>query len=145
PLGIPLSRRGPILQPATAGRGVAAQLARDRRRRPIDPPGDLAHPAALSVEDRDLLALSERQVAPRQRRPADRWHPATLTKPPDADRRRHPGGPPALVARHPAGDRRPEPLPILTPRHRRPTRGTHRRSPRPIRPTPPRPSHRPSS
>jgi hypothetical protein len=142
---MPLSGRGAILQPAAPGRGVAAQLARDRRRRPTYPSGDLTHAAPTGLQDRDLLALGERQVAPRQRRPADRRHAATLTKPPDTNRGRHPGDHAGLLARHAVGDRRPEPLPILTPRHQRSTRRTHRRPARPIRPTPPRLPHRNSS
>src|SRR4051794_8943988 len=59
PLGMPLRGRGPILQPAAAGRGVAAQLARDRRRSPPDTPRDLPHPAPAGLQQRDLLALGE--------------------------------------------------------------------------------------
>ena len=114
-LGMPLSRRSPILQRAATGSGVPAQLPRDRRRRPAHLPGDLTHAAAPGLQDRDLLALGERQVASRQRSPADRRHSATLTKPPDADRGRHTGSHARLLTRHPGGDRRPEPLPILPP------------------------------
>ena len=48
----------------------------------------------------------------------DRRHPATLAEPPAADRRRHARRDRGVLARQPLGDRRPEPLPILTPRHR---------------------------
>ena len=45
----------------------------------------------------------------------------------------------------PVSDRRPEPLPILTPRRSGATRRPHRRSPCPVRPTPPRLPHSNSS
>ena len=64
PLGMPLRRRGPVPQPAAAGRGIAPQLARDRRRRPPQPPGDLPHAMPLRTPQRDLLALRERQAPP---------------------------------------------------------------------------------
>ena len=44
----------------------------------------------LGAQQRDLLPLGERQITPRQRGLSDRRHPATLPKPPDANRRRHP-------------------------------------------------------
>jgi len=64
-LGLPLRDRRPILQLAAPRRRVAAQLTRDRRRRAPQLPGDLTHPELLGVEQCDLLALGERQVASR--------------------------------------------------------------------------------
>src|SRR5690242_676635 len=85
PLGVPLGRGGAILQAAAPRRSVAPQLARDRRRRPPEPPGDLPHPAPLRTPQRDLLAFRERQVPPRgrPRRPRQRrwWHAARLPEP----------------------------------------------------------------
>jgi hypothetical protein len=45
---------------------------------------------------------------------------AMLTKPADSDHPRHTGSNAGLLARQPAGDRRPEPLPVLAAPHRRP-------------------------
>jgi hypothetical protein len=58
PIGVPGRGRGPILQQAATGRGVAAQLPRDRRRRPADPPSDLGHAAALALR----TVISSRSV-----------------------------------------------------------------------------------
>jgi hypothetical protein len=38
-------------------------LLRDRGRIPADPASDLTHPATLSAQDGDLLALGEEQVS----------------------------------------------------------------------------------
>jgi len=38
PIGTPLGGRGPILETTATGRSIAAQLLRDRRRRPAQPP-----------------------------------------------------------------------------------------------------------
>jgi hypothetical protein len=122
PVGMPLRRRGAIVQTAAAGRGVTAQLPRDRCGVSAEPARDLAHPDALGSQDCDLFALRERKVATRQRSQTGRWHPATLPEPPPAHRRRHTARHRGVLARQPAGDRLPEPLPMLTPRHRRPTR-----------------------
>src|SRR5512132_4531425 len=54
-IGMPLRRRGAIVQPAPAGRGVAAQLPRDRGGISTEPTGDLAHPDALGSQDPDFL------------------------------------------------------------------------------------------
>jgi hypothetical protein len=56
---MPLGVRGPVLKATAAGRGVAAQFPRDRRRRTIDLPCDLAHPVALTAQDRDLFTIGE--------------------------------------------------------------------------------------
>src|SRR5438876_11073759 len=53
---------------------VAAQLARDRRRRPTEPASDLAHPDPLAVQDRDLFPLGKRQIPLRHRSQRD-WRP----------------------------------------------------------------------
>ena len=127
PIGVPLRGRGPVLQQAATGRGVAAYLSRDRRRRPADPPSDLANPAALGLEDGDLLALGERQVAARQSGQTDRWHAATFTEPPGPHRLGHPTHHSGVLAGQSDRDRLPESLPMLTPRHRRPARRPHRR------------------
>src|SRR6266508_3767490 len=84
-VGVPLRRRGAVLEPTAAGRGVPPQLARDRRRRTTEPPRDLPHARAAHAKQRDLFTLTERQVAARRRPHTDRWHPATLAEPPDAD------------------------------------------------------------
>ena len=67
-LGVPLRRRRSIRHLVAARRCVAAQLPRDRRRVPPDPTSDLADPELLGSQDRDLLTVSERQVAGRHRR-----------------------------------------------------------------------------
>src|SRR3954454_2589977 len=64
PLGMPLRGAGPIRQPAAARGGVAAQLARDRRRRTPQPASDLPYALALGATQRDLLAFSEHQIPP---------------------------------------------------------------------------------
>src|SRR5207244_13606854 len=121
-LRVPLRRRGPIhARVASRGR-VAAQLPRDRRRGPTQTASDLTHPDTLGVQDRDLLALSKRQVTPRQRDQRDWRHPTTVTEPPAANRRRHAGNSRGIPARDAGRDRPPKPHTILTPRHRRPTR-----------------------
>src|SRR5437763_4979485 len=104
---------------------VATHLPRDRRRRPIQPAGDLAHPNTLSAKDRDLFPLGKREITPRQRGQRDWRHPATVSEPPAANRLRHPRRRGRVLARPAGGDRQPEPLPILPPRGRRPTRRPH--------------------
>ena len=131
-VGMPLRRRRAIVKTATASRGVAPQLPRDRRRRPTQPPRDLAHPAATGTQDRDLLTLSERQVPPRRRGQRDGRHAATLPKPPDANRTRHARLRRSDLARNAPRDRRPEPLPMLSPADRRTARRTHHRPARPV-------------
>src|SRR4051794_21123961 len=99
---MPLRHRRPVLKPSAPGGGVAAQLPRDRRRRAPDLPRDLTHALALGAQQGDVLALGEAQVPPRRRVQADRRHPTTLTKPPDADRTAPPP-PPKPAGRHPPG------------------------------------------
>src|ERR1019366_7192345 len=106
---------------------------RERGRRAAWLPGDLAQPAARDAQKRDLLALRERQIPPRQRGLSDRWHSATLPQPPDADRPRHTRLDPGILAAQPTSNRRPKPLTMLPTPHRRTPRRTHHRPPRPIR------------
>ena len=117
PFGMPLRGRRPVLHPVTASRCVAAQFPRDRRWRPAHPAGDLAHPALLRAQNRDLLPLGERQVPPRQRGQGDRTasrqpHGTTGSRPAATRRPR----PPRPRSTQPSGDRSPEPLPMLPPR-----------------------------
>src|SRR5262249_6274609 len=125
PLGVPLRGRRPVLHPVTASRCVAAQLPRDRRWRAPHTAGDLAHPLLLRAQNRDLLALSERQVPPRQRGQRDGRHPASLPEPPRANGLRHTRPYCRVLARRAAGDRLPEPHAILAPRGRRPAWRPH--------------------
>src|SRR4051812_17071471 len=68
-----MRRRGAV---AAVTVGVAAQLARDRRRRPPEPPRDLALLLAARVSERDLLARAERQASALQTAAAPRAHAA---------------------------------------------------------------------
>ena len=145
PVRMPLRRARPILKTAAASRSVTTQLAGDRRRRAAELPRDLPDPAPAGAQQSDLLPLGKRQVASRQRRLGDRRHPATLPEPSDANRRRDTGLHASGLARRAAGDRCPEPLPMLPAPARRPTRRPHRRPPSPIRPPPLRLAHRNSS
>jgi hypothetical protein len=61
---------------ATGAVGVAAQLARDCRRRAPQPPRDRAHRFPARASQRDLLALGERQAATPEIAPAA-WAHAT--------------------------------------------------------------------
>ena len=129
---MPLRGGGPILQAAAARGSVAPQLARDRRRRPPQPAGDLAHPVALRAPQRDLLPFRERQIPPRQRlrRWRNRWgHAARLPEPACPHRRRHPRRERRVLTRQPRRNRRPEPPPVLTPRHPWPARRPQHASP----------------
>src|ERR1019366_1553701 len=142
PVSVPLRGRGPILEPATTSRGIATKLPRDSRGRTAEHTRGLTHATPAGAQQRDLLPLSKRQIASRQRGLLDQRHPATLTKPPDTNRRRHARLHGRILARQTASDRRPEPLSILTASNRRTTRRVHRCSPRTIRSTPLRQSHR---
>src|SRR5215218_8506725 len=122
---MPLRGAGPILEPTATGRGIATQLPRDRRRRTPEPPRDLPHAATTRAKKSDLLPLAERQVTPRRRAQGDRWHPATLPKPADANRSRHARLGRRRLARQAASDRRPEPLAVLLPPRRRTSRRPH--------------------
>jgi len=85
-LGVPLRGRRPIRRSISPGRRVTAQLSRDRRRRPVYPPSDLADTELLLDQDRDLLPLRQRQVPVRGRLHRDRRHAASLTEPPGPNR-----------------------------------------------------------
>ena len=114
---------GSIPQRAATCRSVAAYLARDRRRSPAEPAGDRSGRLRnlRAVEDGDLLALSEREVAPRRAgRRTDCWHATTshgTSRAPTVD-----GDTPAaaagILARQPLCDRQPEPLAMITTRNR---------------------------
>jgi hypothetical protein len=70
----------------------------------------------------ELAVTGERQKTSRQRSLGDRRHPASLTEPPGPHDRRYAGLRRRILTRQPTTDRRPEPLPMLPPRHRRPPR-----------------------
>ncbi len=59
PLCVPLRDRRLVLKPERPGRRVAAKLPRDRRRAPIEPPGDLTHTETLGSRQRNLFTLAE--------------------------------------------------------------------------------------
>jgi hypothetical protein len=114
-----LRGRRPILRPARADRSIALQLSGNRRRRTTQLTRDLPHPTTTSEKDRDLLPLLKGQITPRQRREGGRRHPATLTKPPDTNRRQDTRLRSSIEARHATPDRLPEPDPVLPAPHRR--------------------------
>src|SRR5688572_21914008 len=107
---MPLRGAGPILEPTATGRGIAKQLPRDRRRRTPELARDLPHPTTTRAKKSELLPLGERQVTSRRRGESDRRHPATLPKPPDANRGRNARLDRRLLAGEAASDRPPEPL-----------------------------------
>ena len=86
---VPLRSRRPILQTAAPSRRVATQLSRDSRRGSPEPTGNVAHPGALSAQDRDLFPLRKGQGASRSGRQADRRHTTALTEPTTTHGRRH--------------------------------------------------------
>src|SRR3954454_1959267 len=137
PFGVPLRGRRPVVQATAARRGVTAQLPRDRRGRPPQSAGHLPYPLALRATQRDLLPLRERQIPPAERLRRGRkrrwWHAARLPKPPCPYRRRYTRAARGVLTRQARRDRRPEPPPILTPRHPWSTRRTQNTSPGPIR------------
>ena len=71
-------RRRPV---ATVAVGVAAQLARDRRRRPLQSAGDRTDRLAACTGQRDLLTLPERQATAPEVAPAARPHAAARGHP----------------------------------------------------------------
>jgi hypothetical protein len=87
-LRLPLRYRRAVLGGGSASGGIAAQLARNCRWVPADLPSDLADSGTLGLQQRDLLALMERQVAPRQWREIEWRHTASVVEPPLADRLR---------------------------------------------------------
>jgi hypothetical protein len=90
---------------------VAAQLAADRGRRPVQAPGDLAGTVPVAAQGRDPLAFQQRQVPARARRlgQPDRWDPAVLGPPPVAGL----AGDPHQPARRHRPDSGLEQLPVL--------------------------------
>src|SRR4051812_612851 len=97
---MPLGRGGAILQAAAARRSVAPQLARDRRRRPPEPPGDLPHPVPLRAPQRDHVLDNVAQTAPdlvlilsrEELRPARRRAETTPAEPSSPPRSRRSAG-----------------------------------------------------
>src|SRR5207253_8544398 len=83
---------------------------------------DRSYPNTPRVKDCDLFPLSKGEIAPRERGQRDWRHPATVAEPPAANRLRHPRRVGRVFARPAPSNRPPEPLPILPPRHRGPTR-----------------------
>jgi hypothetical protein len=116
---MPVRGRGSILNAATSDRRIALQLPRDRRRCTIQLTRDLSHPGTAGEQDRDLLSLGERQIAPGRRREADRRHPTTLAEPPDTNARQNTRLDRSVLARGASSDRFPEPDPMLPPPRRR--------------------------
>src|SRR6266702_4723915 len=78
----------------------------------------------------------------RYRGQADRPDPAAVAGPPRTDRWGHTSLNAGVLTRHSLGDRQPEPLPLLPPRHRRPARRPHRPPACSVQPTPLLLSHR---
>ncbi len=142
PVGVPLGRAGPVLQAAAAGRGIAPRLPGNRRCRPTQLARDLADTDAPRMQDSDLLALAKRQISARYRGQADRPDPAAVAEPSRTDRWGHTSLNAGVLTRHSLGDRQPEPLPLLPPRHRRPARRPHRPPACSVQPTPLLLSHR---
>lgn len=121
PLGMPLRCCGPILQLPTARRSITPQLARDRRGCTAQPVSNLPHPKALDPPQRDLLAVQERQIPPRERRRRSSkrrwWHAARLPKPAKPDWWRHSYTARCVFARLTCRNQRPEAPPVFTPCH----------------------------
>jgi len=100
---------------------------------PTEVARNLAHLTTTGTQDRVSSRARRRQIPPRQRGLEDRRHPATLPKPPDADRARHAGLRGGVLAGQTTRDRRPEPLPMLASTHRWTPRRPHHQPPRPLR------------
>lgn len=95
-LGVQLGRRRLVVEPPCPRGRVAARLPRDRRRGPAPSASDLADTMALRSQQREVLALGEGEIAARDRRRQTWVHPASVAKPPVADRGWHP----SLGSRH---------------------------------------------
>jgi hypothetical protein len=122
PVGRPLGGRGPMVQPAATGpRRSAAGPARSLTATGRSSERSHTHHSP-AVQDRDLLALAKRQIAPRQWRPADRWHAAFLTKHRTPTAGDTPAATPVCSLDKPLVKSRPESLPILMARDGRPSR-----------------------
>src|SRR5215213_8921730 len=80
-LRLPLRDRRPILPLPAARGGVASQLARDRAGIPLELTSDRPNPELLRLQQRQLLALVERQVAAGGLGQAQRRHAASVAKP----------------------------------------------------------------
>ena len=75
-VGVPLGGAGAVVQAAASGGGIATQFPGDRRWTTSEPARDRADTDVLRAQDRNLLALGERQVPARMRLQADRPHSA---------------------------------------------------------------------
>ncbi|EDP61036.1 Integrase, catalytic region [alpha proteobacterium BAL199] len=125
-VGMPLRSRCTILQAAVVGGCIAAYLPGDRRSGPADTASDLLHGMSLYAKQRDLLPLCKREI------PSGKWlcrgakyrwwHAARLPEPSCSDSLRDSGLDRSIFTGLTGRDRRPEPLPVCTSRHRRPTR-----------------------
>jgi hypothetical protein len=141
-VSVPLGGRGQVLQPAATRRGVSAQLLARSSTATGRPARDLPQ-SRRPAPARSRSPHARRTTnSARRRGQRDRWHPAALTKPPDANRPRQPGLRRRVLIRQPARDRRPEALTMLQSPYRRTPRRPHRRPPRTIRRPPPHRSHR---
>ncbi len=90
-LRMPLSRRCLVVQLVGPRGRAAAQFSRDRRRVALQSSRDLAGADLLVVPDRDVLMLTEGQVATRHPLGKSRVHTASMAKPAEPDRPRHAG------------------------------------------------------
>jgi hypothetical protein len=70
PASVPLCRHNPVFQRPAPGRGVAAQLPRDRRRRPARRPRDLKHAASPGAR---RIAISARSANGNERSDCGAW------------------------------------------------------------------------
>src|SRR5438128_1362664 len=127
-IGLPLRNRRPIVELAASRGRIAAQLTGDRRRETAERAGDRAYSQTLPSEQRDVFALGERQVPPRQWGELDRRHATPLAEPANTDRAGHATRDRRFLARESLGDLHPEPPLHIAP-HRRSARRPHRRPP----------------
>src|SRR5262249_58695621 len=81
----------------------------------------------------NLPRPGERRERPGRGGRADGGPPASLAEPPGPHRLRHAARHRRVLTRQTAGDRRPKPLPMLPPGHRRATRRPHWRASPPCR------------
>ena len=115
---MPLGGGRAVVERAAAGRRVAAQLTRDRRRGALKLARNLAHAVLLRPQQREQLTLGEREIAPGQRRgrrsEVCRRHTARLPEPSCPDDPGHPRINNGRLRVAPARNRRPEPPPVFT-------------------------------
>lgn len=144
-VGVPLGGRSARLKAATTGGSVATQFPRDRRRGTADATSDVTNPTTLRAQDGDFFSFGKRQIAPRYWGQADRRHASTFAEPFRSNRLGYASLQRRILTGQPAGDRLPEPTPMLAPSRRGTPRRPHRRTSRTMRPTTFRCSHRNSS